>query len=210
MPRRELRELQLPRGELILTAPVLFGRLHALPVVAEFLALYADIQVRLLLSDRNLHLIDEHVDIALGIGALASNRMVATLIGSTRTVVCASPELLASHGAPRDPRGPAALPCVNFDTLSMAPAWAFRAKDGKAAASPSRAMLHRTTELRASRTIPSRAGQRVCGGRRRFGNIRSTPPYSPWRSTPPSTPQYIDRSVPFYRDPFLEAGSKLA
>src|SRR5262249_34558648 len=49
-------ELHVPRGELILTAPVSFGRLHILPVVTEFLAAYPEINVRLLLSDRNLHL----------------------------------------------------------------------------------------------------------------------------------------------------------
>src|ERR1700761_8097804 len=57
-------EFHAPRGELILTAPVLFGRLHILPVVTEFLAAYPEINVRLLLSDRNLHLIEEHVDLA--------------------------------------------------------------------------------------------------------------------------------------------------
>jgi DNA-binding transcriptional LysR family regulator len=118
-----------PRGELILTAPVLFGRLHILPIVTEFLAAYPDVRVRLALSDRNLHLIDDHVDVALRIGPLPDSRIVATRVGSMRTVVCASPQLLAGHGAPRDPRGLAALPCVNFDFLSSAPTWSFRSKD---------------------------------------------------------------------------------
>src|SRR5208337_2475782 len=55
-------EFHTPRGEMILTAPVFFGRLHILPVVTEFLAAYPEISVRLLLSDRNLHLIDDRVD----------------------------------------------------------------------------------------------------------------------------------------------------
>ncbi len=125
-------EFQQPRGELILTAPVLFGRLHILPVVTEFLAPYPDIHVRLVLSDRNLHLIDDHIDVALRIGPLPDSRMVATRIGSMRTVVCASPRLLAAHGMPRDPQGLAALPCVNFDFLSPAPTWSFRSTNAKA------------------------------------------------------------------------------
>ncbi len=124
-------EFHQPRGELILTAPVLFGRLHILPVVTEFLTLYPDIQVRLVLSDRNLHLIDDHVDVALRIGPLPDSRMVATRICLMRTVVCASPRLLAGHGTPPDPRGLAALPCVNFDILSATPTWTFRSKDRK-------------------------------------------------------------------------------
>jgi len=126
-------EFQQPRGELILTAPVLFGRLHILPVVTEFLAEYPDIHVRLILSDRNLHLVEDHVDVALRIGPLPDSRIVATRIGSMRTVVCASPKLLAGRGTPRDPQGLAALPCVNFDFLSMAPTWSFRSKDAKVA-----------------------------------------------------------------------------
>jgi DNA-binding transcriptional LysR family regulator len=125
-------EFHQPRGELVLTAPILFGRLHILPLVTEFLALYPDIHVRLVLSDRNLHLIDDHVDVALRIGPLPDSRMVATRIGSMRTVVCASPKLLAGHGTPSDPQGLDTVPCVNFDVVSAAPAWSFRSREAKA------------------------------------------------------------------------------
>lgn len=121
-------ELYAPRGELVLTAPILFGRLHILPVVAEFLAAYPEINVRLLLSDRNLHLIDDHIDMAVRIGPLPDSRMIATRVGSIRTVVCASPKLLAAHGTPRVPEELAELPCVNFDFLSPNPAWPLRLK----------------------------------------------------------------------------------
>src|SRR6202020_3046198 len=50
-----------PRGALVITAPVVFGRLHVLPVIAEFLSQWPEIDVRLVLSDRNLHLIDDHI-----------------------------------------------------------------------------------------------------------------------------------------------------
>lgn len=124
-------EYRQPRGELILTAPVLFGRLHILPIVTDFLAAYSEIRVRLALSDRNLHLIDEHVDVALRIGPLPDSRMVATRVGSVRTVVCASTKVLAAHGTPADPQGIAALPCVNFDVLSPSPTWPFQLKGAK-------------------------------------------------------------------------------
>ncbi|MGL4284993.1 MAG: LysR substrate-binding domain-containing protein [Phreatobacter sp.] len=124
-------EFHAPRGELVVTAPVLFGRLHILPVVAEFLASYPEINVRLALADRNLHLLDEHVDMAVRIGALPDSSMVATRIGSMRTVVCASPELLTTHGAPEMPEDLASLPAVNFDFLSPASVWSFKRKDTK-------------------------------------------------------------------------------
>ena len=122
-------EFRLPRGELVLTAPVAFGRLHILPVVAEFLAAYPAINVRLLLSDRNLHLIDDHVDMAARIGKLPDSSMVATRVGTMRLVVCASPALLAAHGSPQTPVELAALPCVNFEFQSPGAVWPFRRKD---------------------------------------------------------------------------------
>ncbi len=124
-------EFHAPRGELILTAPILFGRLHILPVVTDFLAAYPEINVRLRLSDRNLHLNDDHVDMAARIGPLPDSTMVATRIGSMRRVVCASPNLLAEHGTPRMPEDLATLPCVGFDFQSPALAWPFRLKGAK-------------------------------------------------------------------------------
>jgi DNA-binding transcriptional LysR family regulator len=56
---------------------------------------------------------------------------VATRIGSMRTVVCASPKLLAAHGVPTAPEDLANLPSVNFDFLSPDSVWPFRQKDTK-------------------------------------------------------------------------------
>ena len=130
--RNAVGEFQALRGELILTAPVLFGRLHILPVVAAFLEAYPEIDVRLLLSDRNLHLIEDHVDMAVRIGRLPNSGMVATRVGTMRTVVCASPKLLTEHGVPRTPEGLTGLPCVNFEFLSPAASWSFPSTDGRA------------------------------------------------------------------------------
>lgn len=60
-----------------MTAPVFFGRLHVLPVVTDFLALYPEISLRLLLVDSNVDLIDDHVDMAVRIGKLPDSSMVA-------------------------------------------------------------------------------------------------------------------------------------
>jgi DNA-binding transcriptional LysR family regulator len=124
-------EFHAPRGELVLTAPVLFGRLHILPIVTEFLAAFPEIDIRLLLSDRNLSLIDDHVDMAVRIGPLPYSSMVATRVGSMRTVVCASPMLLARHGVPKSPEGLSDMPVVSFEFMSAVTEWTFRAKTGK-------------------------------------------------------------------------------
>jgi len=115
-----------PRGDLVITAPVVFGRLHVLPVIAEFLTQWPEINVRLVLADRNLHLIDDHIDIAVRIGALADSALVATQIGAVRSVVCGSPAYFAAHGVPERPEDLAALIAVTFDALSSPQPWIFR------------------------------------------------------------------------------------
>ena len=115
-----------PRGDLVITAPVVFGRLHVLPVIAEFLTQWPEINVRLVLADRNLHLIDDHIDIAVRIGALADSALVATQIGAVRSVVCGSPAYFAAHGVPERPEDLAALTAVTFDALSSPQPWIFR------------------------------------------------------------------------------------
>lgn len=108
-------EYSAPRGELAITAPIVFGRLHVLPVITEFLAAYPEIGVRLLLSDRVVHLVDDQLDLALRIGELPDSSLLATRVGTVRRVVCASPAYLDAHGTPRSPAALAALDCVTFD-----------------------------------------------------------------------------------------------
>jgi DNA-binding transcriptional LysR family regulator len=120
-------EYRTPRGELVVTAPIVFGRLHVLPVIDEFLATFSEIAVRLVLADRNLHLLDEHIDVALRIGRLPDSSMAATQVGTVGRVVCASPQYLAQNGEPETPADLARLACVNFDSLPSGPVWNFTA-----------------------------------------------------------------------------------
>jgi DNA-binding transcriptional LysR family regulator len=114
-----------PRGDLVITAPVVFGRLHVLPVIAEFLGQWPEINVRLVLADRNLDLIDDHIDIAVRIGALADSALVSSHIGAVRSVVCGSPAYFAAHGVPKKPEDLSALTAVTFDPLSSSQHWIF-------------------------------------------------------------------------------------
>src|SRR5690349_5765857 len=97
-------EYASPKGELVVTASVVFGRLHVVPVVAEFLAHYPEIDVTLVLTDRVVHLMEEQADVAIRIGELPDSTLMATRVGTVRRVVCASPAYLATHGVPVKPR----------------------------------------------------------------------------------------------------------
>jgi DNA-binding transcriptional LysR family regulator len=91
---------QMLKGVLTVTAPVMFGRLHILPVVVEMLRLYPDLQVRLLLLDRVVRLVEEGVDIAVRIADLPDSAMQMLRIGEVRRVLSASPDYLQDRGEP--------------------------------------------------------------------------------------------------------------
>lgn len=123
-------EYSAPRGDLVVTAPVVFGRLHVLPLVIAFLAKYPDIDIRLVLADRVVHLVDDHVDVALRIGSLPDSSLVAMRLGEIRRVACGSPAYFAVHGVPDTPQALASHACIAFEGLTSPTSWIFGA--GKA------------------------------------------------------------------------------
>lgn len=92
-----------PRGHLVLTAPVMFGRLHVTPVVVAFLAAYPQVTVAAHYLDRTVHLMEEGIDVAIRIGHLGDSTLVAARVGHIRRIVCAAPSYLALHPAPKEP-----------------------------------------------------------------------------------------------------------
>lgn len=118
-------EYSAPRGNLVVTAPIVFGRRHVLPITTEFIAAYPDVDVQLVLGDRSLDLLDEHIDVAVRIGELPDSSLVATRVGAVRQVVCASPGYLKQHGTPKHPNDLARHACVTFSGLPSPDAWTF-------------------------------------------------------------------------------------
>ncbi|MCF3947599.1 LysR family transcriptional regulator [Acidiphilium sp. AL] len=90
-------------GMLRLTAPVVFGRRHVTPVATSFLDMWPALRIEMLLSDRNLDLIEEGLDVAVRIGRLADSGLMVRRVGEVRRVLVASPAYLAARGQPRHP-----------------------------------------------------------------------------------------------------------
>jgi DNA-binding transcriptional LysR family regulator len=122
-----------PKGDLTITSPIVFGRLHVLPLVIEFLAAHPAVDVRLVLVDRVINLLEEHIDLAVRIGDLPDSSLVALRVGAIRRVTCGSPSYLAVRGVPAAPKDIAEHDCITFEGLASANAWSFR--KGKAALS---------------------------------------------------------------------------
>jgi DNA-binding transcriptional LysR family regulator len=118
-------EYSAPRGDLIITAPIVFGRLHVLPVVLEFLNAYSDIDIRLVLADRVVNLQEDHVDLAVRIGELPDSSLVATRVASISRVVCGSPVYFAERGMPKTPGDLINHDCITFEGLMSPDVWVF-------------------------------------------------------------------------------------
>jgi DNA-binding transcriptional LysR family regulator len=119
------------KGQLVVAVPIVFGRLHVVPVAAAFLEAHPEVDIQLRLGDRNVNLIEEHVDVALRIGALPDSNLVATQVGTIRRVVCASPAYLERFGWPHSLDDLDTHQCITFDSLEAATAWTFAGTDGQ-------------------------------------------------------------------------------
>ncbi len=123
--REAAGEYAEPKGQLVLTAPIQFGRLHVLPTVADFLRAFPEISVRLLLNDRNVHLVEDEIDMAVRIGPLADSSMVATKVGTMRVVAAASPAFLDRYGTPTTPDDLRDRPVVAVEGPMAETSWRF-------------------------------------------------------------------------------------
>jgi len=119
-------EYRTPKGDLTLTAPMGFGRLHLQPVVMEFLRAYPAINTRLILADRMVDFIEEQIDLALRIAELADSALIARTVGTIRMVVSASPEYLVRFGTPNHPSDLAQHDCIAWSSLGPLNTWWFR------------------------------------------------------------------------------------
>jgi len=118
-------EYGAPKGDLIVTAPIVFGRLHVLPVVTDFLKAYPEIDIRLVFADRIVNLFEEQIDLAVRIGELPNSSLIATRIGTICHVVCGGPGYFAARGMPETPDELARHDCITFEGLVSPSVWTF-------------------------------------------------------------------------------------
>ena len=133
-------EYTAPRGDLVVAAPVVFGRKHLLPMVIAFLGAYPEVNVELALSDRVAHFVDDPIDVALRIGDLPDSALTATRLGSVRRVLCASPAYFETHGAPASPAALADHAAISFEGVTTLGVWRFQ-QDGEETTVRSRSRL---------------------------------------------------------------------
>ena len=123
--RRVRGEDAAPHGPMAIAAPIMFGRLHVLPIVVRMLREHRDLSVRLTLSDRLVHLVEEGIDVAVRIGQLADSASIAFKVGEVRRVLVASPDYLAARGTPATPGELAGHDLIAFEGVEATNDWRF-------------------------------------------------------------------------------------
>ncbi|RKH43324.1 LysR family transcriptional regulator [Corallococcus sp. AB050B] len=170
--RRVRGENAEPRGELHLAAPIVFGRLHVLPVVQRLLVAHPDLSIRLQLSDRNQHLVDEGIDAAVRLGELEDSSLIALKVATVRRVLVASPRYVKQRGAPRSPAELIRHQLIDFENLNTANEWRFGAKEQAVRVQPrlivnsaDAAIAAAEQGLGIARTLSYQVADAVLGGR---------------------------------------------
>lgn len=129
------------RGRVAVTASVLFGRLHVLPVVQAFLRDHPGATIRLVLVDRVVSLVEEGFDVAVRLGRLPDSSLRAIRAGEVRRGVYASPKYLRARGTPRAPQELARHACVACSAVTPVPdRWTFE-REGRSFVVPVTARL---------------------------------------------------------------------
>src|SRR5512134_169155 len=108
-----------PQGVLKVALPASFGHKHIAPLIPPFAARYPKIQLALSLSDRTVNMVEEGYDLAIRIGELEDSSLAARKLAPNRRVVCASPEYLRTHDAPRIPEDLQRHNCLTTTDLQM-------------------------------------------------------------------------------------------
>ena len=118
-------------GPLRLAAPVTYGRLCVVPLIGKFLARYPDVAIDLRLSDHNEDLLKENIDLAIRIGTVRTEGLVAVALGTSTRRVYAAPAYLDRCGTPHEPEALASHNCIGFTLLEHYDRWRFRHADGE-------------------------------------------------------------------------------
>jgi DNA-binding transcriptional LysR family regulator len=120
-----------PVGKLSVTASVLFGRRHLVPILYEFLARHPRVSAEILLVDRVVNLIEEGIDVGIRIAHLRDASIVAIPVGNVRRVLCASDDYLRRYGTPQSPSELSEHRCVRHLGLTPRSEWHFQDRGKK-------------------------------------------------------------------------------
>jgi DNA-binding transcriptional LysR family regulator len=113
-------------GKLRVSAAVCFARLHIVPRLPEFMDEHPNLELELVLDDRNIDLVNEGIDLALRMGALADSNMTARKIAEARRRVVGTPAYFKRYGIPTEPADLLAHQAIIYTRDGGGEDWKFR------------------------------------------------------------------------------------
>jgi len=119
-----------PRGTLRVSAPVSFGIPHVAPVLPDFMRRYPELHVDISLTDHQVDLVDEGIDVAIRIGTLTDTSLIARRIREYDRVVAASPDYWRKHGMPKHPSDLSDHNCLTYAYFASGRTWHLNAPEG--------------------------------------------------------------------------------
>jgi DNA-binding transcriptional LysR family regulator len=119
-----------PSGRLRINTGTAFARHQLAPVLSRFVTRYPDITVELGVTDRQVNLLDEHVDVAIRTGPVNDTNLIVRKLGQARRRICASPTYLAGHGVPQTPADLASHECIVVNGYGELAHWPFTTPEG--------------------------------------------------------------------------------
>ncbi|HDS1820039.1 TPA: LysR family transcriptional regulator [Pseudomonas putida] len=118
-----------PKGDLAVTAPILFGKKYVMPCIVRYLQRYPDVDVSAYFLDRVVNMVEEGMDVAVRIGPLPDSGLKALRVGRVRRMLCASPDYLTRHGVPQHPSDLPGHAVIGTTNLSPRAGWRFGVAD---------------------------------------------------------------------------------
>lgn len=119
-----------PSGRLRISCGTAFGMHFLVPALSDFQNQFPLIDVELNITDRQVDLVAEQIDIGVRMGSLGDSSLIAKRIGQSRRVICASPAYLENHGTPQTPADLANHNCMTISHVSNLTKWPFSTPEG--------------------------------------------------------------------------------
>ena len=119
-----------PQGNLKISSPMSFGRLHVAPLIPKLLQRYPKLQIDLVMDDRKVDLVAGGFDVAIRAGNLPASTLIARKLAPVRQVLCASPDYIDRYGLPGTPAELSGHNCVLYSYSSDAGEWTLIGESG--------------------------------------------------------------------------------
>ncbi|WP_166306549.1 LysR family transcriptional regulator [Bradyrhizobium sp. 2S1] len=112
------------KGRLRICAAVTFARIHLIPMLPKFLALNPELELEVVLDDRQIDLVQEGIDVALRMGKMTDSTLTARRVARCKRLVLGTPAYFKRAGTPSTPSELSRHQAVVY--LREGSVWSFR------------------------------------------------------------------------------------